>query len=44
MLFPRSRRRALTLLIAEQDVRWPHGLTGHVAELEMGRIVGSREI
>lgn len=30
----------LTLLIAEQDVRWLSALTGRAAELEMGRIVG----
>lgn len=30
----------LTLLIAEQDVRWLSSLTDRAAELEMGRIVG----
>lgn len=33
-----------TVLIAEQDVRWLRTLTGTVAELEMGRIVGTRDL
>ncbi len=34
--------RGLTLLIAEQDIRWLGSLTGRVAELEMGRVIGYR--
>lgn len=36
--------KGITMLIAEQDVRWLRTLTGTVAELEMGRIIGSRDI
>jgi branched-chain amino acid transport system ATP-binding protein len=36
--------RGVTMLIAEQDVRWLRTLTSRVAELEMGRIVGYREL
>jgi branched-chain amino acid transport system ATP-binding protein len=32
--------RGLTLVIAEQDVRWLRSLADRVAELEMGRVVG----
>lgn len=37
-------QQGLTLLIAEQDIRWLQALTPRVAELEMGRIIGYREI
>lgn len=36
--------RGITMLIAEQDVRWLQTLTKRVAELEMGRIVGYSEL
>jgi branched-chain amino acid transport system ATP-binding protein len=37
-------QQGLTLIIAEQDVRWVKTLTDTVAELEMGRIIGYRDV
>lgn len=39
-----TARQGLTVLIAEQDIRWLQALTGKVAELEMGRIIGYRDV
>jgi branched-chain amino acid transport system ATP-binding protein len=37
-------KTGITMLIAEQDVRWLRTLTTRVADLEMGRIIGYQEL
>jgi branched-chain amino acid transport system ATP-binding protein len=37
-------KSGITLLIAEQDVRWLRALTKRVADLEMGRIINYQEL